>query len=103
MSDLLNHSNDIRCTVRPRPTFTLESGRGEIHLHPRLLLYTHSVYARGSVLAGQSRRLWVALLDTWDEARSALAEVRKEDVTHKFEDYCEGAARPPQAVTNPPS
>ena len=57
MSDLLERINDIRSTVRPRPTFTLERGRGETYRHPRPVLYAHSVYERSSVLAGQPRRL----------------------------------------------
>src|SRR3954452_23491010 len=79
MSDLLDRIDAIRTTCRPRPTFTLERGRGETYRHARPVLYAHSVYERSSVLAGQPRRLWVAQWDTWDEARAALAEVRKRD------------------------
>ena len=79
MSDLLDRINDIRSTVRPGPKFTLEPGRGETYRHTRPVLYAHSTYERSSVLAGQPRRLWVAQWDTWDEARAALAEVRKAD------------------------
>ena len=53
MSDLIERINEIRNTCRPRPTFTLERGRGETYSHPRPVLYAHSVYGRGSVLAGQ--------------------------------------------------
>jgi len=35
MSDLLDRIRDIRSNVRPRPTFTLEPGRGETYRHPR--------------------------------------------------------------------
>lgn len=90
MSDLLDRINDIRNTVRPRPTFTLEPGRGETYRHSRPVLYAHSVYDRSSVLAGQPRRLWVAQWETWEEARAALAQVRKADRTFKYEDYGEG-------------
>ena len=90
MSDLLDSINEIRSSVRPRPTFTLEMGRGETYRHSRPVLYAHSVYERSSVLAGQPRRLWVAQWDSWDEARAALAEVRKADRTFRFEDYGEG-------------
>jgi hypothetical protein len=90
MSELLDRINEIRSTVRPRPTFTLERGRGETYSHPRPVLYDHSVYNRSSVLAGQPRRLWVAQWDTWDQARAALAEVRKADHTFQYEDFGEG-------------
>ena len=90
MSNLLDRIKEIRSTVRPRPTFTLERGRGETYRHSRPVLYAHSVYERSSVLAGQPRRLWVAQWETWEEARAALAEVRRADWTFRFEDYCQG-------------
>src|SRR3954451_10015743 len=90
MSDLLDRINQIRSAVRPRPTFTLEMGRGETYRHGRPVLYAHSVYEKSSVLAGQPRRLFVEQWSTWDEARAALAEVRKQDRTFQFEDYGEG-------------
>jgi hypothetical protein len=90
MSDLIDRINEIRMSVQPRPTFTLERGRGETYAHNRPVLYAHSIYNRGSVLAGQPRRLWVAQWDTWDEARAALALVRKQDRSFKFEDFGEG-------------
>src|SRR4051794_30980421 len=77
MSDLADRISDIRSSVRPRPTFTLEMGRGETYRHGRPVLYAHSTYESGSVLAGQPRRLWVAQWETWEEARAALAEVRR--------------------------
>jgi hypothetical protein len=90
MSDLLNRINDLRSAVRPRPTFTLEPGRGETYRHSKPVLYAHSTYERSSVLAGQPRRLWVAQCNTWDEARAALAEVRKADRKFKYDDFGEG-------------
>src|SRR3954453_4074688 len=90
MSDLLDRINDLPSNVRPRPTFTLEPGRGETYRHARPMLYAHSVYERSSVLAGQPRRLFVEQWNTWDEARAALAEVRKVDLKFKFQDYGEG-------------
>ena len=90
MGDLTERIKEIRATCRPRPTFTLERGRGETYSHSRPVLYAHSIYDRSSVLAGQPRRLWVAQWDTWDEARAALAEVRKTDRTFKYDDYGEG-------------
>ena len=94
MSDLLDRINDIRSNVRPRPTFSLEPGRGETYRHTRPVLYAHSTYERSSVLAGQPRRLWVAQWDTWEEARAALAEVRRADRKFKYEDFGEGGGRP---------
>jgi len=89
MSDLLDLINDIRKTVRPRPTFTLEPGQGETYRHGRPVLYAHSVYDRSSVLAGQPRRLWVAQWETWEKARAALAEARQADRTFRFKDFGE--------------
>ena len=90
VNDLIEHINEIRSTVRPRPTFTLERGRGETYSHPRPVLYAHSIYNRSSVLAGQPRRLWVAQWDTWDEARAALTDVIKRDRTFRYDDFGEG-------------
>ena len=90
MSGLLDRINDIRSPVRPRPTFTLEPGRGETYRHTRPVLYAHSTYERSSVLAGQPRRLWVAQWDTWEEARAALSGVRKADRSFKYDDFGEG-------------
>ena len=100
MSDLLDRIDHIRSTVRPRPTFTLERGRGETYRHSRPVLYGHSVYERCSVLAGQPRRVWVEQWETWEEARAALAEVRKQDRTFKCEDYGEagGTSHIPSSV-----
>src|SRR5947209_6098244 len=90
MSDLLDRINDIRSTVRPRPTFTLERGRGETYSHARPVLYAHSEYEASSVLAGQPRRLWVAQWDTWAEARAVLAEVCRADRSFRYGDLGEG-------------
>ena len=100
MSELNDRINHIRSTVRPRPTFSLEAGRGETYRHPRPVLYAHSIYERSSVLAGQPRRLFVEQWDTWEEARAALAGVRKADRTFKFQDYGEagGTSHIPSSV-----
>ena len=90
MSDLLERINEIRLTIRPKPTFTLETGRGETYRHARPVLYAHSEYEESSVLAGQPRRLFVEQWETWNEARAALAEVRKKDRTFKFDDFGDG-------------
>jgi hypothetical protein len=65
-------------------------GRGETYRHGRPMLYAHSVYEKSSVLAGQPRRLFVEQWDTWEEARAALAEIRRADGTFRFEDFGEG-------------
>ena len=90
MSDLLDRIDEIRTTIRPRPTFTLEMGRGETYRHSRPVLYAHSVYERSSVLAGQPRRLFVEQWATWAEARAALAEVRRAERSFRFDDYGQG-------------
>lgn len=90
MSELLDRINEIRSTVRPRPSFTLESGRGETYRHGRPTLYAHSVYNEGSVLAGQPRRLFVEQWNSWEEARAALAEIRQADRSFKYDDYGKG-------------
>lgn len=90
MSDLPDRIRELCITVRPRPRFTLEPGRGETYRHARPVLYAHSTYERGSVLAGQPRRLFVEQWATWDEARAALAEVRKADRTFRYEDFGDG-------------
>ena len=90
MSNLLDRISEIRRTCRPRPTFTLERGKGETYSHPRPVLYGHSVYGRGSVLAGRPRRLWVAQWETWDEARAALMEVIRQYLPFRYEDFGEG-------------
>jgi len=90
MSDLTARIREIRSSIHPRPTFTLEAGRGETYRHPRPVLYAHSTYERSSVLSGRPRRLFVEQWETWDEARAALAELRRADRTFKFQDYGEG-------------
>ena len=47
MTDLLDQINQLKKTCRPRPTFTLERGRGETYSHPRPVLYAHSIYGQG--------------------------------------------------------
>lgn len=90
MSDLLDRIREIRTVVRPRPSFTLESGRGETYRHSRPVLYAHSTYGRGSVLSGQPRRLFVEEWETWEEARAALAGVRWTDRSFRFDDLGDG-------------
>ena len=90
MSDLIDRIREARNSVRPRPNFTLEKGRGETYRHSRPVLYAHSVYDRSSVLAGQPRRRFVEQWETWEEARAALAEVRRADRSFRFDDLGEG-------------
>ncbi len=90
MDELVERINELRKTCRPRPTFTLERGRGETYSHQRPVLYAHSVYKQSSVLAGQPQRIWVAHWNTWKEARSALAEVTRHDRSFRYDDFGEG-------------
>jgi len=90
VSDLIDRIREVRTSVRPRPTFTLEMGRGETYRHSKPVLYAHSTYGRSSVLSGQPRRLFVEQWETWAEARAALAEVRRADRSFRFDDLGEG-------------
>lgn|GEM_PF-1684984 len=90
MSDLIDRISEVRNSVRPRPSFTLEMGRGETYRHSKPVLYAHSTYGRGSVLARRPRRLFVEEWETWEEARAALAEVRRADRSFRFDDLGEG-------------
>jgi hypothetical protein len=90
VNDLIHRIREMRSTIRPRPTFTLETGRGETYRHSKPMLYAHSTYGRGSVLSGQFRRLFVEQWETWEEARAALAEVRRADRSFRFDDLGEG-------------
>jgi len=47
---------------------TIERGRGATYATDRWTVYEHGVYERGSVLEGQSRRVWLDDFDTLDEA-----------------------------------
>jgi hypothetical protein len=71
---------------RRKWSFTLEAGRGETYANNRPTLYGHNVYPRGSVLAGRDQRVFVEQWDDWDEARAALAEVKKAVKGFKYED-----------------
>jgi len=91
LSELLEQINQLKTKKkRPRPTFTLERGRGETYSHSRPVLYAHSVYERSSVLAGQPQRIWLAQWETWQEARAALAELSKQDRNFRYDDLGEG-------------
>lgn len=90
MSDLIDRINDIRNSVRPRPTFSLEAGRGETYSHRRPVLYAHGEYPESSVLAGMPQRIWVEQWETWSEARAALDEVKQADQSFLYEDFGEG-------------
>jgi len=92
MSGLIDRIRDLRGNVRPPPTFTLEMGRGETYRHCGPVLYAHSIYGGGSVLAGRPRRIFVEEWPTWDEARAALAEVRAADPSFHFGDFGQGGS-----------
>ncbi len=50
------------------PDLTIERGRGATYASERWTVYEHGVYGRGSVLEGQSRRVWVDDFETLEEA-----------------------------------
>lgn len=50
------------------PDLTIEQGRGATYASDRWTVYEHGVYERGSVLSGQSRRIWLDDFDTLEEA-----------------------------------
>ena len=47
---------------------TIEQGRGATYASDRWTVYEHGTYGRGSVLEGQSRRVWLDDFDTLEEA-----------------------------------
>ena len=50
---------------------TIERARGATYASDRWAVYEHGTYERGSVLEGQSRRVWLDDFATLDEARAA--------------------------------
>jgi hypothetical protein len=56
------------------PDLTIERGRGATYSTDRWTVYEHGVYERGSVLEGQSRRVWLDDFETLDEARAAYPD-----------------------------
>ena len=59
--------------------FTLEIGRGETYASGRPTLYGHGRYPRSSVLAGQSRRVWI---EDWDDLETAKAALASENIEY---------------------
>lgn len=47
---------------------TIERGRGATYSTDRWTVYEHGTYERGSVLEGQSRRVWLDDFDSLEEA-----------------------------------
>lgn len=47
---------------------TIERGRGATYASDRWTVYEHGEYERGSVLEGQSRRIWLDDFETLEEA-----------------------------------
>lgn len=66
------HEIEYFINERPGAHFTLEEGRGETYASGEPTLYCHSRYPRGSVLAGQDRREFVA---TWESEQDAITEL----------------------------
>lgn len=69
-------------------SFTLEVGRGASY-SGGAVLYGHGTYPRSSVLAGQSKRVWLEKWDTAEEARAELAEVRRSLKGFRYDDLLE--------------
>lgn len=53
---------------------TIERGRGATYASDRWTVYEHGEYERGSVLEGQSRRVWLDDFETLEEAQKAYPE-----------------------------
>jgi hypothetical protein len=53
---------------------TIERARGATYASGRWAVYQHGEYERGSVLEGQSRRVWLDDFETLDEARAAYPD-----------------------------
>ena len=47
---------------------TIERGRGATYASDRWTVYEHGEYERGSVLEGQSRRVWLDDFETLEQA-----------------------------------
>ena len=54
--------------------YTIERGRGATYASDRWTVYEHGTYERGSVLAGQSRRIWLDVFETLEEAQKAYPD-----------------------------
>lgn len=65
--------------------FTLEFGRGETYSSGKPTLYGHCEYESWSVLAGQSRRIFI---EQWDTRDAALKELKENQI--EFEDWTAG-------------
>ena len=70
--------------IKQHKSLTLEYGRGETYCNGKPTLYGHSVYGRGSVLAGQRRRVW---LEDWDNLEEAQQSLKAAGI--RFTDLCD--------------
>lgn len=55
---------------------TIEMGRGATYANEKWTVYQHGIFPRSSVLAGQSRRMWIDDFDTLEEAKAAFPEAK---------------------------
>jgi hypothetical protein len=55
---------------------TIEFGRGATYANNKFTVYEHGVYPRSSVLAGQSKRMWLDDFETIEEAKAAYPEAK---------------------------
>lgn len=74
------------------PDLTIERGRGATYSTDRWTVYEHGTYERGSVLEGQSRRVWLDDFETLDEARAAYPDA----------DVIDGTTYRPQPLSHLP-
>lgn len=68
----------IRKLIAKRARFTVEHGRGETYHDQRPTLYSHTIYPRHSVLAGQPCRTYIESWANWAEAEAAIVAVQAE-------------------------
>lgn len=71
---------------------TIERARGATYASGRWAVYQHGEYERGSVLEGQSRRVWLDDFATLDEARAAYPDA----------DVIDGSTYRPQSLNHLP-
>lgn len=86
IKDQIDNKYENQSEKRKKWKWTLEMGRGQTYAHAEPVLYAHSTYGRGSVMAGRAQRVYIEKFDSWDEARKALAEVAKAVPKFKFDD-----------------
>lgn len=77
------HAHILHQIQDQKLTLTLEFGQGQTYRNRKPTLYGSGVYGRSSVLAGQTRRVYLECWDDMDTATRELAEAKLqyEDLT----------------------